>query len=161
MTKCLKCNKKEYCSKFCKEHFNSYFVRKFKAHLRKNKLLKKNEVLSVHGENKELVKELLLDLGRKVSVKFSNKGRRIESFALNTRAVKELSNFMTNKGKELQISFLECFTQEEINKYTCKIVKPKFTKFEEKLNNLMKESITRRPNIYYCTYNMMKEFRKL
>jgi hypothetical protein len=158
MTKCLKCNKKEYCSKFCKEHFNSYFERKFKAHLRKNKLLKKNEVLSVHGENKELVKELLADLGRKVSVKFSNKGRRIESFALDTRAVKELANYMTkNKKLKLPISFLECFTQEEINKYASKIVKPKFTKFEQKLNKLMKESITRRPNIYYCTHNMMKE----
>ncbi|MBN1923252.1 MAG: hypothetical protein JW791_00655 [Nanoarchaeota archaeon] len=163
--KCLKCKIEEYCSRFCKEHFKSYFERKFKSHLSKNKMLNKNETLNVLGENKEVVKYLLNDLGRKVDAKFNTRGRRVESFSMDSKAVKQLSDFMQAKSLEMPVSFLECFTQEEINHYAklcrLKTSKPKLSKFETKLNKLMKESMERRPNIYYCTYNMMKEFSKV
>ncbi len=162
---CLKCNKCVYCSKFCKPHFQYYFERKFKSFLSKNKLLAKNEVLNLMGENKEVVEYLLKDLGRKVDAKFNSKGSKIESFSLDTKAVRNLALFMQGRKQSESVSFLECFTQEEINNYAklvkLRVSKPKFTKFETKLAKLLHESLTRRPNIYYCTYNMLSEFGKL
>jgi hypothetical protein len=153
-----------YCSRFCKEHFTSYFERKFKKHLSKNKLLKKKEFLNVQGENKEVVKYLLSDLGRKIDVEFLTKGRKVESFTLDTKAVKQLVAFMRGKKIIISNSFLECFKTNEVKAYAelhnIKIGKPKFKNFEAKLNKLMRDSLKRRPNIYECTYNMMKELKK-
>lgn len=164
--KCVKksCKNKVYCFGFCKEHFNYYFKRKFKKHLRKNNLLEKSETLNVQGENKKVVKFLLVDLGRKLSVKFSIKARSVESFSLDTKAVKQLSAFMKKEDLNSSISFLECFKTEEIKAFAkihkLKVSTPKFSKFESKLYTLMKDSLNRRPNIFECTYNMMSEFSK-
>ena len=149
----------------CREHFLNHFLRKFKKHLSKNKLLEKNETLNPIGENSEAVKFLIKDLGRKVDSKFSKKGRTITSYSLDTKAVKHLASLMSGKKEDNNTSFLECFTQEEIEHFSkikkIKTGKPKFNDFENKLSKHMKELSNRRPNLYYCTYNMMNELAKV
>lgn len=160
---CLKCEEKIYCSKFCKKHFVNYFKRKFKKHLSKYELLEKGEALNVKGENKEVVKHLLNDLGRKVSVKLSEEGRVVESYTLTTKSVKLLTQFMKKEGFEAQeVSFMECFTNKEVQKFAklknLRIEDPILNCLEQEVKQLMDELMERRPNIYYCTYNMMNSF---
>jgi len=162
---CLKCAKKEYFSKLCREHFNFYFERKFMKHLSANKLLKKDESLNVLGANKEVLKYLLRSLGRKTNTKFSAKARNVETFTLTEYSVKQLNNLMTKGIKKIPSSFLECFTQEETEQFAkmhkLKISKPVYTKQEDLLKKLMDKVRNQRPNIYYCNYNMLKNFQKV
>lgn len=152
--KCLKCEEKEYCSKFCISHFIHYFERKFKKNLLKNKLIEKNVDISILGENKEVAKFLLFPIIKRYNVKINQKGKKLYSFSLNKEVVEKLSNLMktTIKNNIEKKSVLSIFLDKEIKKYCIlkKISnkKTKYSKFNEVLYVEMEKLNKRKTNLW-------------
>ena len=157
---CLKCEKVEYCSRFCKEHFIKYFYRKFKSHLSKLKILKRNEEVKLKGKNKDLAKHLLLSLGNSLNAKIGNSGKELLTYSMDYKAITLLEGFMTEM-KKLQSSILECYRISEIENF-CKLKKIDFeeenySKLGEQLKKGIDKLEKRKHNIYSSSKKMLEK----
>ncbi len=163
MARCLKCSQEVYCSRFCKDHFKDYFERKFKRWVRKLGGFKKGETISIVGENKELALLLMKPIVEKLKLKISNKGRLFETFSLDSLASHWIKSIVSGKGFKHKTSLFEQFTDEEIALYSNLIgfpySAPNYTGLDKTIVEGLHTLKKRRPNILYCTYNMIKFFK--
>jgi len=161
---CLSCKRKAIYSGFCNEHFVKYFERKFKKQLALSKLINRNEELNVVGDNKELAKFMLEQLGRKLDAKFSKNGKTIETFALDTKVSKDLSNLFKNNELIKSTSIFEQFMQKELNDYAkikgLKISKAKLNTIEKEINSGLNKLKKRKTNLFFGASNFIKSFFK-
>ncbi|MDD4353906.1 MAG: hypothetical protein PHN56_05620 [Candidatus Nanoarchaeia archaeon] len=159
---CIKCDKTEYCSRFCKEHFLKYFYKKFKAHLARIKIIARSESVNLKGKNKELGKHLLLSIDN-LDIKFSPQGKELPTYSMDYKAINELECMMTEM-KHLLPSILECYREEEIEAF-CNLKKMKFEQEQysilgQKLLKEMDKLEKRKPNIYTSSYKILEKFYK-
>ncbi len=163
MTKCLKCSQEVYCSRFCKDHFRDYFERKFKRWIRKLGGFKKGESISIVGENMELALLLMKPIVEKLKLKVSNKGRLFETFSLDYIASDFILSIVRGNDFNHITSLFEQFTDEEIESYSrligFKYSTPHYQGLREKIVRGLYSLKGRRPNIFYCTYNMINFFK--
>jgi hypothetical protein len=158
---CIKCEKQEYCSRFCREHFIKYFYKKFKAHLAKIKILGRSQEVRLKGKNKELAKHLLLSVGTGLDIKFSGQGKEIMAYSMDYKAINELEGMMAEM-KPISPSVLECYGIYEIEKF-CKLKKIVFEPEEySKLGLRLKKGIDkleiRKRNIYASSHKILEKF---
>ncbi len=158
--KCSKCDKKVYYKNLCRNHYRKYFLRKFKTYLRMTGLINYGDKVRIVGINKDVLKKVLEILGKKISVKFTMKGRKINSFSIEYYCVKGLKYFL--KGEKFsEKSPIECFTQDEINHFAemegLGTKELRFKKKDALIYNMMKNLENNRPGIFYSTKKMLDE----
>ena len=135
------------------------FLKKFKSFLRRTGIINYGDKLHVAGPNSHVLKKLLQVLGRQINVKFTGKGRKIDSYSIETYCVKGLVHFMDGK-KFRNTSPLSCFTQKEINNFAEKEgIKTKELSFsgkEQQVYEMLKNLTRYRPGIFYSTSRMLE-----
>lgn len=157
---CLKCDKSEYCSRFCKEHFIKYFYKKFKNHLARIKIVKRSEEVKLKGKNKQLAKHLLLSLGDSLNIRFSSQGKELLTYSMDYKAVFMLEGLMS-KIKRIEPSILECYRIKEI-KCFCELKKIEFeeesySKLGQELKKGLDNLEKRKHNIYSSSIKMLEK----
>ncbi|MDD2678484.1 MAG: hypothetical protein PHS81_01215 [Candidatus Nanoarchaeia archaeon] len=155
---CIKCPKKIYCSKLCKEHFEKYFLRKFKRHLSNLKILKRKDKVKLKGKNKKTAKHLLLSLENSLSIEFDIKGKELLTYSMDYKVISMLESMMS-EIKIFQPSILECYRINEIEKF-CKLKKigfeeEKYSKLGKELKKGIDKLEKRKHNIFFSSKKML------